>query len=127
MTLRIYISVPMAGQPDNGMQQARMIEDVVRAMGGEPVVPHDIPAYVHDGGCPPGYATNGGHSSACWLRGDLIEMLKCDAILLGHGWQHSVGCRLEMNVAAHCGIEILFFDNETAEISDTENNVIIKL
>lgn len=105
----VYVSVPMAGTEDHGLKMARMIEDVVRSLRGEPVVPHDVTAWPHDGDCPPGYTISEGHSSACWLRGDLIELLQCDYVVLAPNWEHSVGCRLEASVAMHCGIPLLFF------------------
>lgn len=123
---KVYISIPMAGQPREGLELARMAEDVVRAMGGIPVVPHDIPPYDHEGPCPRGYATSNGHSSACFLRSDLIEMLRCDYVLFGPGWERSVGCSQgEMSTAALCGMEILFFDAESGEIRDSRHNYLL--
>lgn len=123
---RIYVSVPMSGSPDKGLALARMIEATLAASHTIGLMPHDIEAWEHSGQCPPGYgAAQEGHSSACWLRSDVGVLLSADGVIFGPGWEHSIGCRLEMNVAAHCGIPIYWFDAATAEISDTFNNVMI--
>lgn len=49
------------------------------------------------------------HTHACYMRGDLIEMLGCDAILLMPGWEESRGCRDELNAALSAGLPILFY------------------
>lgn len=113
---RIYISIPMHGKVGNGIDPARMMQQIVNSLNGIGVVPHDLAAYEHSGPCPPAYATANGHSAACWLRGDLIELLRCDGFVLGPGWEHSVGCRLELSVAAHCGIPIYYADLEEGHI-----------
>ena len=34
-----------------------------------------------------------------------------DAILMARNWEHSIGCRAELNVALTCGIKIIYTMN----------------
>lgn len=125
---RIYVSVPMANSPDMGVALARRIADRVIAFGGIPVVPHDIEARPHSGPCPAGYgAAQEGHSSACWLRADILIMLDCDGVVFGVGWPGSTGAKLEMNVAASCGLPLYFDDDRVGVIRDTCGETIRSL
>jgi hypothetical protein len=47
------------------------------------------------------------------MREDFKLLLDCDHILMGYGWEHSIGCRAELNTALACGIKVMF---EHAEI-----------
>jgi hypothetical protein len=46
------------------------------------------------------------HTWECFLRNDIIELLKCDAIFMLPGWEKSRGARLEHFVALQCGLEV---------------------
>lgn len=48
-----------------------------------------------------------------YMRLDLPEVLRCDAVAVLPGWQDSQGARLEVHVATECGLPIL--DAETLE------------
>jgi hypothetical protein len=77
------------------------------------IVPHDVPPYLHDGECPPSYVKNGDHTAACYLRNDLKYMLDLATdVWMLPGWEASVGARLEMQVAAACGLRIEFFHKQ---------------
>lgn len=74
------------------------------------VVPHDIAPFLHVDECPPSYVKNGDHTAACYLRTDLLVMLQdCSDVWFLPGWEASVGARLEMQVAAACGLGLHFF------------------
>lgn len=123
---RIYVSVPMANSPDMGVALARRIADRVYDRNGIPVLPHDIEARPHSGPCPDGYgAAQEGHSSACWLRADILVMLECDAVVFGVGWPASTGAKLELNVAASCGLP-LYFDDDSNGVIRSPSGVIIR-
>lgn len=107
--MMVYISGPIDGKPDRNEKAFRAAELYLQRMGYQTLVPHDIPAYAHDGGCPRGYAEGEGHSSACWIRSDLIEMLvRCDAIYMIEGWEMSRGAKLEFEVAVLSGFLIWY-------------------
>lgn len=112
--MRVYISGPISGYEKGNESAFRSAAERLRARGEKPVVPHDISPWLHpeQEECPPGYAHGLDHTSACYLRGDLIILLQCDGIYMLHGWEVSVGARLEHTVAAHCGLAIAYEDAE---------------
>jgi len=118
--MKIYISGAIHNQPTGsgggrGEDGFRNVASLVSQLGHIPVVPHDIPpnhsshmAPGQDGAelsCPPAYSP----SAACYMRGDLIEMLaNCDAVLMIGEWQHSVGAQREHCVACWTGMPIFY-------------------
>ena len=42
------------------------------------------------------------------MRADFKLLLDCNYILMGYGWEYSVGCRAELNAALVCGIKVMF-------------------
>ena len=50
------------------------------------------------------------HSWACFMRYDLLALLRCDAIYMLRGWELSHGARLELNVAAAVGLSVMMED-----------------
>lgn len=42
------------------------------------------------------------------MKADICMLLLCDYILMMEGWEHSKGCKLELDVASSCGIPVLF-------------------
>jgi hypothetical protein len=104
---KVYISGPIAGQPAYKAVFQSAAQHL-RTLGFQVCNPCDVPAWSHEGECPPSYSADelNVHTAACYLRGDLIALLECDAIFMLSGWENSVGARLEHSVAAHCGIPI---------------------
>ena len=43
-----------------------------------------------------------------YMKVDLIEMLKCDAVYMLKGWYNSKGAVMEFDIAQKLGIQILF-------------------
>ena len=107
--LRVYISGAIAGRPEGNKEAFAAEGRWVASMDCQYVNPHTIPPWPRSNECPEGYATNNGHSSACYLRADLKELLQCDAMLMLEGWHGSKGAALEREVAKMCGIPI--FEN----------------
>lgn len=119
--MRIYISHPIAGKTEEQKLESERAGAYYaeRVLNGSPVLPRQIPPYCGSTSNPgypipctiPGKVIPGDdHSVQCYMRGDIAEMLTCDAILVMPGWQASAGCRDEVNVAAMCGLPIHFFD-----------------
>lgn len=54
------------------------------------------------------------------LRMDLKMLLDCDAILMLDGWGKSVGARLELSVACHCGMPVMHTRDSLRLISAKE-------
>lgn len=106
--MEIYISGPMAGFEDMNRKAFEAAEKGLRSIGHQPIVPHNIAAWEHEGDCPPGY-TKTKHSSACYLRGDLFWLItRADAVYMLNGWEASIGARLEHEVASRCGLKLFY-------------------
>lgn len=109
--MKIYISGPIAGIPDFKDHFFTAELELQRLHGSVSVInPTVVPAWDHIGECPPSYTgVVNGHTAACYLRGDLLAMLRyCDALFMLSGWENSIGARLEHSVAAHCGMPIYY-------------------
>jgi hypothetical protein len=109
--MHIYVSGPISGYPERNAPAFVRSARILRARGHEVVIPHEIDA-VHVRGqeqCASGYDQADGHTSACFLRGDLLYLLQhCDAAYFLRGWEWSRGARLEHVVAAECGLELFY-------------------
>lgn len=84
--------------------------------GWEPVNPLEVQA-CEDRSCLDGEEDphEDMHSWQCWLRYDLIEMLRCDGIVFLPGSDDSPGAQLERHVAESIGMRP-YWANEDGEI-----------
>jgi hypothetical protein len=93
--LRIYISGPITGYPDNNRKAFYDAEAKLRLRGYGVLNPHTIPC---DG------------DETCWedwLRADLLGMLRdCNALALLTGHERSQGSNLEAYIAAKLSFDI---------------------
>lgn len=107
----VYVCGPMSGHADLNEPLFRRAAAYLVTRDRVPIVPHDIPPTAHEGSCPRGHTaqTTGDHGVTCFLRADITYMLTyCDELYVLPGWETSVGARLEIQVAAACGIPIEF-------------------
>lgn len=83
---------------------------IANQKGWQSVLPQEIAAYhPNSDPCPRAYSYHDFHSAACWLRGDLIEMLQCDAVWMIGEWQRSVGAALvEHHTACAAGMTVYY-------------------
>lgn len=99
---KIYISGGISGYP---LEERRAVfaraEEELRGRGYDPVNPFNNGVSLD--------APYGDH-----MRADLRMLLGCDGIYLLRGWMSSRGARLEHDVAAACGMEVI------AEFGDDE-------
>lgn len=107
MGLKIYLSGPITGRDRSQVEQHfRHQAHILRERGHIPLVPLNVKPQCD--GCV--YDTRTGsrteHSWSCYLRWDLAELLRCDAIMLLTDWATSHGARLELQVAAACGLRV---------------------
>lgn len=107
--MKVYISGPIThhvGEDPFAPVKARLEERGYRTLN-----PKDVPA-CRDRSCarlPHEIEKGWEHSWACFLKHDLIAMLReCDTILMLDGWQDSHGARLELSTAAAVGFTVLF-------------------
>ncbi len=96
--MKVYISIPIAGRDIAAQRElADAVAKVLAASGHEPLnpfcngLPEDAPRAEH-------------------MRKDLRMLLRCDAIVLCPGWEHSEGCLLECSVAKQCAMRITYAD-----------------
>lgn len=91
---KIYISGPIAGYDLNERKIAFADREAkLKDAGYEPVNPF----------------SNGVPDEAHWrdhMRADIRMLLDCDCIYMMRGWELSKGCKLELDVASSCGIEV---------------------
>jgi len=60
----------------------------------------------------------GDHTWACYLRYDLIAMVRrCNAIAMIPGWQNSKGARLELHVAKELDFSIRYFNRDMTDLN----------
>lgn len=108
----IYISGPMTGVLDLNRSAFQNAAQNLRGYGWDPINPHDIP--VHDHGSAPCPLTSikvnpdSDHSWQCWMRQDLVELVKCDAVAMLPGWEGSHGARAEHALSAAMGLPIYY-------------------
>lgn len=110
--VRVYVSGPIASDPDARQHFADVAADINTWDGFEAVNPFDIAPLTHPGqACAPGYHPGDGEhehtSSACYMRTDLLALLSCDLIYLLRGWERSKGAGVEHAVARACGMEVI--------------------
>ena len=101
--MKVYISGPMTGIPDNNRDEFSRMASLLQAKGHEPVNPHDIAVEVNARIKDPKYLD--------YLKADLSVLMTCDAYVLLDGWGDSRGARIEKSHADDVGIP-----NVTAEI-----------
>ena len=107
---RVYLSGPIAGVPDFRDRFAAAGEAARAKLGDVEIIdPCDVAVLSHDGvPCAPGYSAgeNAGHSSACFMRTDLIALLTCDEIWMLPDHGRSRGATVELAVARACGMVV---------------------
>lgn len=108
--MKVYIAGPISGRPRDNREAFDGAEAYLEYRGHTPLSPFTIEAYSHSGVCPPGPRENSGHTAPCHLRTDIVGMLMCDAIYMLKGWESSAGARLELAVAAQCGLQVYVQD-----------------
>lgn len=95
---RIYISGPIANQPDYRTTFNRMAIRLI-AEDWEVENPAEIPGEITD---PP----------ELYLRKAIKMMMDCDAIVLLPGWERSRGAWTERRLAEDCGLAIFLSDED---------------
>lgn len=90
--MRLYLSGPMTGYPDNNFPAFHRWAKELRANGFDVVSPAEI--------------QEAGSWELC-LRADLRELTTCDGIALMPGWEASKGAHLELHVAHRLGMSVV--------------------
>ena len=95
MAKRVYVSLPISGY--DLKERREYAQRVEESLG-----------HFYDTVNP---LMNGVSEDADWkvhMKKDIQDLLSCDAIFMCNGWETSVGCKLEFDVATSCGLEVLY-------------------
>lgn len=92
---RVYISGPMTGLPDFNYPAFNAAAQLLRSEGIEVENPAENP-------------TPECRSWAGYMRLALVQICRCDAVLMLPGWEKSKGARLELHVAQQLGLQVRY-------------------
>ncbi len=102
---RVYISAPISGCDLQERKDAFLrMEVILRGRGYDVFNPLGEQNHID------------GLSTHEYMRNDITELLKCDAIILLDGWNKSAGCKCELDVAVACGLDVWFEKTEAFEV-----------
>lgn len=92
---KVYISGPIAGYELDERKLAFLkVQHMLEELGYQAVNPFN----------------NGIPDEAHWrehMRADIRMLVDCDSIYMMPGWELSKGCKLELDVASSCGIQVI--------------------
>lgn len=100
---RCYIAGPMAGLPGHNFLAFERAAAWLRRREWDVASPHE-----NDFGEGPHERGNMPHDF--YMRTDIAQLVRCDAIVLLPGWPASKGARIELDVALGLGMAVYFFD-----------------
>jgi nucleoside 2-deoxyribosyltransferase len=95
--MKIYISGPITGMPNDNREAFTKAESFLRSEGLEPVNPFTFP-HDHD------------KTWASFMREDIRELTKCQMIYMLAGWEKSRGARIEFRLAQDLDMTTLYGD-----------------
>ena len=106
---RVYIAGPMSGIPEYNFPAFHAAAKAWRALGWEVVNPAEMDEELDGFDAKADVARSHEH----YMRRDIPEVAKCDAIALLPGWENSKGANSEITVGKMCGLD--FYDAVTFE------------
>jgi hypothetical protein len=92
--MRVYISGGITHNP-NALQDFNSAEQYLIGLGHEVVNPMKL-EHSHD------------KSWENYMKVDIREMMLCDALYVLHGWRKSKGARIEVYLAEHLKMKIIY-------------------
>ena len=112
--MRIYISGPMTGLPNNNRAAFDAAAWRLRDMGHFVINPHDLtPVFGTADEIADSFAAHyaddkalDGSLAQCVLDADLAALRSCDCIYLLKGWENSRGTKMELAEALRLGLRI---------------------
>lgn len=116
--MHLYISGPISSDPrplDEKKARFNVAEARLRMVGYDVTDPFTVaPACTSDPclyGRPEPGAQDSVHAWACFLRADLIALLRCDGVATLDGWEQSRGANLEVHTARSVGMMVAPLDD----------------
>lgn len=98
--MKLYLAGKMSGLPDWGFAAFAKAAAELRAQGHDVVSPAELDAFDDE--------PIGSRPWADYLKRDIPQLLKCDAIALLPNWENSRGARLECHIATELGLDVLY-------------------
>lgn len=95
--MKLYIAGPVSDMPDDNAPAFAAAAKALRAAGYEVVSPLEV-------------CTEKGLPWATYMKRDIPELLKCDAVALLSGYNDSKGARLETHIAVELGMRFDMVD-----------------
>ena len=98
---KVFISQPMKDKTNQEIEQERkeIIEKAEKYFGEIEVIDSFFKDAPHD-------------AKPLWFLGKSLELLSnANVIVLGKGWEHSRGCRIEHECAVQYGISVIYIEN----------------
>ena len=98
---KVFISQPMKDKTNQEIEQERkkIIEKARKHFGEIEVIDSFFKDAPHD-------------AKPLWFLGKSLELLSnANVIVLGKGWEHSRGCRIEHECAVQYGISVIYIEN----------------
>lgn len=101
---KMYISLPMKGQEHTIEERCRKIQEYVdiNYPGVECVYPNNINQFFGEN-----KQIERDHPYGWYIGEDIKLMFDCDCILMTKGWQKSLGCNIELDVAKRIDMTII--------------------
>ena len=98
---KIFISQPMKDKTNQEIEQERkeIIEKAEKYFGEIEVIDSFLKDAPHD-------------AKPLWFLGKSLELLSnADVIVLGKGWEHARGCKIEHECAVQYGIKTVYIES----------------
>jgi hypothetical protein len=106
--MKVYLSGPMTGLPDDNIPAFNRTAQALRACGYEVANPPELTAHLT---APPVNSPEFQHFYQTCLRIDIRALTHCDAIALMPGWERSNGAHLETHTAHRLGLTVWHVDD----------------
>lgn len=102
MNKKVYLSYPISNHEDNVFEHDMKMKKLAIDLGLIPVSPLDINKQTKKN------IDKHSENAPKYLGNDIKHLLKCKYIMMGKGWEHSRGCKLEYYAAMLYHLKILF-------------------
>lgn len=118
----VYLCGPRTGVPGHNSSAILAVAEVLRGHGYTVLDPVTI--NLNFMGTEYSPVNSERRNTLPGLRADVVALMMCNAICLMPGWEHRVGCRVEVAIAITFGY--LFLDWQTGAIVPRPESVLIE-